>query len=41
MSDNEETRLEKQRDFLRSLTQPDRDFIARFGIEKWREVNKS
>jgi hypothetical protein len=32
----EETRLEDRLAFLRSLTQEDRDFIARFGEEKWK-----
>lgn len=39
MSDDE-ARLEKQREFLRSLTQEDRDFIARFGFEKWHKTKQ-
>ena len=31
--------LRKRREWLRSLTQADRDFIARYGEEKWRKLN--
>jgi len=31
-----EERLKKRRDWLRSLTQEDRDFIARYGEDLWR-----
>jgi hypothetical protein len=37
----EEQRLEEQRKLLRSLTQEDRDFIARFGFEKWQRYKQT
>jgi hypothetical protein len=35
----EEERLRKRREWLRSLTQVDRDFIARYGEDAWRAWN--
>lgn len=34
--DVNEERLEKRKEFLQSLSQEDRDFIARFGEERWK-----
>ncbi len=39
----EEERLRKRREFLVSLSQEDRDFIARYGEEiwkKWKEITE-
>ena len=35
--ENSDRQLEERLNWLRSLTQQDRDFIARFGEQKWRE----
>jgi len=35
----EERRLEKRREWLKSLKQEDRDFIARYGEDLWRKKN--
>jgi hypothetical protein len=34
-----EERLRKRREWLRSLTQSDRDFIAKYGEETWKRWN--
>lgn len=39
MSTNKEN-LEKRKDFLRSLTQKDRDFIGKFGFDMWNKKQK-
>lgn len=41
MSDNDEVRLEKQRNFLRGLSQEDRDYIAKYGFEMWNKRNQA
>jgi len=36
--EREEERLKKRREWLRSLTQEDRDFISKYGFELWEKT---